>query len=82
MNVICTFCCCNIHRKLFILLASGTKKFIIDPKSLTILARLDRLEYHVSPILEQVLNNDQYLASIKPYLDEILERFDDIEDNI
>lgn len=47
-----------------------------------ILARLDRLEIHVSPILEKVLNNQRHLASIEPYLDEILERFDDIEPHL
>ena len=42
-----------------------------------IYARLDKLESHVSPILERVLNNRRHLASIEPYLDEIMERFDD-----
>lgn len=42
-----------------------------------ILARLDRLESHVAPILSLVLNNKQHLRTIEPYLDEILERFDD-----
>lgn len=44
-----------------------------------IYARLDKLESHVTPILEKVLNNKQHLTSIEPYLDEVLERFDDIE---
>lgn len=44
-----------------------------------IYARLDKLEVHVYPILEKVLNNKQHLNSIEPYLDEVLERFDDIE---
>ena len=44
-----------------------------------IYARLDKLEVHVRPILEKVLNNKQHLNSIEPYLDEVLERFDDIE---
>lgn len=47
-----------------------------------ILARLDRLEGHVAPILERVLNNRRHLPSIEPYLDEILERFDDIEPHL
>ncbi|GFH54117.1 hypothetical protein CTEN210_10593 [Chaetoceros tenuissimus] len=44
-----------------------------------IYARLDKLEVHVYPILEKVLNNKQHLNSIEPYLDQVLERFDDIE---
>jgi hypothetical protein len=44
-----------------------------------IYARLDKLEPHVAPILEKVLNNKQHLNSIEPYLGQILERFDDIE---
>ncbi len=62
---------------------------LIDPETPTlvphvpaILARLDRLETHVSPILSQVLNNKQHLRTIEPYLDEILERFDDIEPHL
>lgn len=62
---------------------------LIDPHTPTllphvpaILARLDRLEIHVSPILEKVLNNKRHLASIEPYLDQILERFDDIEPHL
>jgi len=47
-----------------------------------ILARLDRLEPHVAPILEKVLNNRRHLASIEPYLEGILERFDDIEPHL
>lgn len=64
-------------------------KQLIDPQTPTlvphvpaILAQLDKLEGHVSPILERVLNNRQHLASIEPYLDEILERFDDIEPHL
>jgi len=64
-------------------------KHLVDPETPTllphvpaILARLDRLEIHVSPILERVLNNKRHLASIEPYLDEILERFDDIEPHL
>jgi len=34
----------------------------------SIYARLDRLEGHVDPILEKVLNKKQHLASIEPYL--------------
>mmetsp|Transcript_27354 Transcript_27354/g.42981 ORF Transcript_27354/g.42981 Transcript_27354/m.42981 type:complete len:654 (+) Transcript_27354:87-2048(+) len=62
---------------------------LIDPETPSlmphvpaILARLDRLETHVSPILSQVLNNKQHLRTIEPYLDEILERFDDIEPHL
>ena len=62
---------------------------LIDPDTPTlvphvpaILARLDRLETHVSPILSQVLNNKQHLRTIEPYLGEILERFDDIEPHL
>jgi hypothetical protein len=62
---------------------------LIDPRTPTlvphvpaILARLDKLEIYVSPILERVLNNRQHLASIEPYLAEILERFDDIEPHL
>lgn len=62
---------------------------LIDPETPTlvphvpaILARLDRLESHVSPILSQVLNNKQHLRTIEPYLGEILERFDDIEPHL
>jgi hypothetical protein len=65
------------------------QQIVIDPQSPTlvahlpsILTRLDKLEIHVSPILERVLNNRQHLASIEPYLDEILERFDDIEPHL
>ena len=63
--------------------------YLVDPQTPTlithvpaILARLDKLEIHVTPILERVLNNRQHLASIEPYLDEILERFDDIEPHL
>ena len=56
--------------------------YIVDPTAPklvphvpAILARLDRLESHVTPILSRVLNNKQHLISIEPYLDEILERF-------
>ena len=61
----------------------------IDPDTYTlvphlpgILARLDKLESHVAPILERVLNNRRHLASIEPYLPEILERIDDIEPHL
>ena len=64
-------------------------KQLYDPMSPTliphapaILARLDKLESHVAPILERVLNNRRHLASIEPYLDGILERFDDIEPHL
>lgn len=52
------------------------------PHAPAILARLDKLETHVRPIIEGVLDNRQHLASIEPYLDEILERFDDIEPHL
>eukprot|EP00978_Attheya_sp_CCMP212_P023436 scaffold71825_cov42-Attheya_sp.AAC.1 len=62
---------------------------LVDPDTPTlvphvpaILARLDKLESHVVPILEKVLNNRRHLASIEPYLDEVLERFDDIEPHL
>mmetsp|Transcript_9763 Transcript_9763/g.14519 ORF Transcript_9763/g.14519 Transcript_9763/m.14519 type:complete len:536 (+) Transcript_9763:143-1750(+) len=62
---------------------------LIDPSTPTliphvpaILSRLDKLEDHVEPILERVLNNRQHLYSVEPYLDEILERFDDIEPHL
>ncbi|KAL7530864.1 hypothetical protein ACHAXR_003717 [Thalassiosira sp. AJA248-18] len=62
---------------------------LIDPETPTlaphlpaILARLDRLESHVAPILSLVLNNKKHLRSIEPYLDEVLERFDDIEPHL
>lgn len=62
---------------------------LIDPSTPTliphvpaIIARLDKLEDHVDPILERVLNNRQHLYSVEPYLDEILERFDDIEPHL
>mmetsp|Transcript_31486 Transcript_31486/g.38488 ORF Transcript_31486/g.38488 Transcript_31486/m.38488 type:complete len:454 (-) Transcript_31486:234-1595(-) len=65
------------------------KQLVSDPRTPTlvphapaILARLDRLEPHVRPIIEGVLNDKQHLASIEPYLDEILERFDDIEPHL
>ena len=65
------------------------KQLVSDPRMPTlvphapaILARLDKLEVHVRPIIEGVLNNRQHLASIEPYLDEILERFDDIEPHL
>ena len=64
-------------------------KYFVDPETPTlvphvpaILARLDKLEMHVNPILERVLNNRRHLASIEPYLDDILERFDDIEPHL
>ena len=64
-------------------------KYFVDPETPTlvphvpaILARLDKLEVHVNPILERVLNNRRHLASIEPYLDDILERFDDIEPHL
>lgn len=34
------------------------------------------------PILERVLNDQRHLASVEPYLPEILERFDDIEPHL
>jgi hypothetical protein len=52
------------------------------PHAPAIIARLDRLENHVAPILEKVLNNRRHLASIEPYLEGILERFDDIEPHL
>lgn len=62
---------------------------LVDPETPTlvphvpaILARLDRLESHVAPILTKVLNNKQHLRTIEPYLDEVLERFDDIEPHL
>jgi len=65
------------------------QKLVTDPRTPTlvphvpaILARLDRLETHVRPIIQGVLNDKQHLASIEPYLDEILERFDDIEPHL
>ncbi len=65
------------------------KQLVSDPRTPTlvphapaILARLDKLEAHVRPIIEGVLNDRQHLASIEPYLDEILERFDDIEPHL
>ena len=65
------------------------QKLVTDPRTPTlvphvpaILARLDRLETHVRPIIQNVLNDKQHLASIEPYLDEILERFDDIEPHL
>jgi hypothetical protein len=68
---------------------SQIKQLVSDPRTPTlvphapaILARLDRLEVHVRPIIAAVLNNRQHLASIEPYLDEILERFDDIEPHL
>jgi hypothetical protein len=68
---------------------SQIKQLVSDPRMPTlvphapaILARLDRLEVHVRPIIEGVLNDRQHLASIEPYLDEILERFDDIEPHL
>eukprot|EP00548_Thalassiothrix_antarctica_P006225 CAMPEP_0194139350 /NCGR_PEP_ID=MMETSP0152-20130528/8997_1 /TAXON_ID=1049557 /ORGANISM="Thalassiothrix antarctica, Strain L6-D1" /LENGTH=332 /DNA_ID=CAMNT_0038837139 /DNA_START=494 /DNA_END=1492 /DNA_ORIENTATION=- len=72
------------------LLANPTRlQCLVDPQTPTlvphvpaILARLDRLEDHVAPILEGVLNNQQHLPSIEPYLPEILERFDDIEPHL
>ena len=64
-------------------------KYFVDPETPTlvphvpaILARLDKLEMHVNPILERVLNNRRHLASIEPYLSDILERFDDIEPHL
>lgn len=61
-------------------------KHLVDPNTATLMphlpaiyARLDKLEPHVAPILEKVLNNRQHLNSIEPYLDQVLERFDDIE---
>jgi len=68
---------------------SQIKQLVTDPRTPTlvphapaILARLDKLEVHVRPIIEDVFNDRQHLASIEPYLDEILERFDDIEPHL
>lgn len=62
---------------------------LIDPTTPTLLphvpaimTRLDKLEHHVEPILERVLNNRQHLYSVEPYFDEIMERFDDIEPHL
>jgi len=63
-------------------LVSDPRTPTLVPHAPAILARLDRLEPHVRPIIEGVLNNRQHLASIEPYLDEILERFDDIEPHL
>ncbi|KAL3940600.1 MAG: hypothetical protein SGBAC_004884 [Bacillariaceae sp.] len=59
---------------------------LVDPNTAALVphlpaiyARLDKLEPHVGPILEKVLNNKQHLNSIEPYLGQVLERFDDIE---
>jgi len=59
---------------------------LVDPNTAALVphlpaiyARLDKLEPHVAPILEKVLNNKQHLNSIEPYLGQVLERFDDIE---
>jgi len=64
-------------------------KHLVDPRTPSLIphipsiyARLDSLEVHVHPILEKVLNNRQHLASIEPYFDEIMERFDDIEPHL
>ena len=64
-------------------------KHLVDPSTPSLIphipsiyARLDQLEDHVHPILEKVLNNRQHLASIEPYFDEIMERFDDIEPHL
>jgi hypothetical protein len=63
-------------------------KRLVDPDTPTlvphvpaILARLDKLETHVPPILERVLNR-RHLAAVEPYLTEVLERFDDIEPHL
>mmetsp|Transcript_26345 Transcript_26345/g.61723 ORF Transcript_26345/g.61723 Transcript_26345/m.61723 type:complete len:525 (+) Transcript_26345:274-1848(+) len=63
-------------------LVSDPRTPTLVPHAPAILARLDRLETHVRPIIERVLNDRQHLASIEPYLDEILERFDDIEPHL
>mmetsp|Transcript_32030 Transcript_32030/g.77817 ORF Transcript_32030/g.77817 Transcript_32030/m.77817 type:complete len:467 (+) Transcript_32030:83-1483(+) len=59
---------------------------LVDPNTAALVphlpaiyARLDKLEPHVAPILEKVLNKKQHLNSIEPYLGQVLERFDDIE---
>ena len=64
-------------------------RYLVDPETPTLVAhapaiisRLDRLEGHVAPILERVLNNRRHLSSVEPYLDEILDRFDDIEPHL
>jgi hypothetical protein len=61
-------------------------KHLVDRNTATLMphlpaiyARLDKLEPHVAPILEKVLNNKQHLLSIEPYLGQVLERFDDVE---
>lgn len=67
----------------------GQLAYVVDPDVPAlvphipaILGRLDRLESHVTPILSGVLNNKRHLRSIEPYLDVILERFDDIEPHL
>lgn len=67
-------------RKLTFLVDKQTPTLI--PHAPAIIARLDRLEGHVDPILERVLNNREHLPSIEPYLEDILERFDDIEPHL
>lgn len=59
---------------------------LVDPNTAALVphlpaiyARLDKLEPHIAPILEKVLNNKKHLNSIEPYLGQVLERFDDIE---
>lgn len=47
-----------------------------------ILARLDRIESHVEPILDKVLNHKNHLKAVEPYLPEVFERFDDIEPHL
>jgi hypothetical protein len=61
-------------------------KHLVDRNTATLMphlpaiySRLDKLEPHVAPILEKVLNNKQHLLSIEPYLGQVLERFDDVE---
>lgn len=49
------------------------------PHAPGIFARADILERHMEPILEKVFNNRRNMACIEPYLDEVFERFDDIE---
>jgi len=49
-------------------LATDPSTPTLIPHLPSIYARLDRLEGHVDPILEKVLNKKQHLASIEPYL--------------
>lgn len=58
----------------------------VDPYTITlvphapgIFCRADILEFHMAQILEKIFNNRRNMACIEPYLDEVFERFDDIE---